>query len=64
MSAGSTLVLRGDKAERLARLIAGSEETITRLEAALIEGWDVAAELTLVRERVAGWQAAMKSTDR
>lgn len=48
----STVVKTVDRTLARSRLLAASQEAVTRLEAALAAGWDVAKELELERARV------------
>lgn len=45
----STYIQRGNPEDRRARLLRGSQEDVTRLEAALAQGWDVTKELNRAR---------------
>lgn len=53
------VVVRGCSVERLSRLLASCKESIPRLEAALLKGWDVASQLDLERQRLQGYSLAL-----
>jgi hypothetical protein len=55
----SRLIQRGSPVERLSRLLASTDEAIVRLESALLEGWDVASQLELERQRHEGYSLAL-----